>query len=181
MLSSPIRLNVVNILIWVPIYTHPHAQASLNILRFKTLQTSLNYYLYVFLYKLKDTWNHPLKPKETERLIVLVYFFAFIININPSSAMAKAVFLNFCIVLLIINIIVCHGILPTEARHLGTHRKPIKNRKATFSVHDNSSGLSTTAVGSVKKSSISNEEHGVDQFRPTAPGNSPGIGHSIKT
>ena len=110
-----------------------------------------------------------------------MYFFAFIININPSSAMAKAVFLNFCIVLLIINIIVCHGILPTEARHLGTHRKPIKNRKTTFSVHDNSDGLSTTAVGSMKKSSISNEEHGVDQFRPTAPGNSPGIGHSIKT
>ncbi|CAH8354190.1 unnamed protein product [Eruca vesicaria subsp. sativa] len=95
--------------------------------------------------------------------------------------MAKAVFLNFCIVFLISTIIVCHEILPTEARHLKTHRKPIKNRKTTFRVHDVSGGSSTTAVGSVKKSTISNEEHGVDQFRPTAPGNSPGIGHSIKT
>ncbi|KAF8085483.1 hypothetical protein N665_0666s0030 [Sinapis alba] len=96
--------------------------------------------------------------------------------------MAKAVFLNFCIVLLIITIIVCHEILPTEARHLRTHRKPNKNRRTTFRVHDGGSGgLSKTAVGSVNKSSVSKEEHGVDQFRPTTPGNSPGIGHSIKT
>ncbi|CAA7056913.1 unnamed protein product [Microthlaspi erraticum] len=93
--------------------------------------------------------------------------------------MAKAVFLNFCIFLLVITILVCHEITPTEARHLITQRKPIKNsRKTTLKVHDS---LSIAAVGSVKKSGISKEEHGVDEFRPTTPGNSPGIGHSIKT
>ncbi|KAG2284646.1 hypothetical protein Bca52824_055866 [Brassica carinata] len=85
--------------------------------------------------------------------------------------MAKAVSLNFCISLLIITIILCHEILPTEARHLRTHRKLIKNRTTTPRAQG----------GSVKKSGISEEEHGVDEFRPTTPGNSPGIGHSIKT
>ncbi|KAL0692118.1 hypothetical protein Bca4012_059298 [Brassica carinata] len=91
--------------------------------------------------------------------------------------MAKAASLNFCISLLIITLIMCHEILPTEARHLRTHRKPIKNR-TTPRAQGSSGELSTTAV---KKSGISVEEHGVDEFRPTTPGNSPGIGHSIKT
>ncbi|RID77038.1 hypothetical protein BRARA_B03982 [Brassica rapa] len=68
--------------------------------------------------------------------------------------------------------IVCHEILPTEARHLRTHRKLIKNRtRYSFMITLN---YSTVAL-------ISEEEHGVDEFRPTTPGNSPGIGHSIKT
>ncbi|CAF2145508.1 unnamed protein product [Brassica rapa subsp. narinosa] len=65
--------------------------------------------------------------------------------------------------------IVCHEILPTEARHLRTHRKLIKNRTTTPRAQGGSVAL------------ISEEEHGVDEFRPTTPGNSPGIGHSIKT
>lgn len=89
--------------------------------------------------------------------------------------MAKAVSLNFCISLLIITIILFHEILPTEARHLRTHRKLIKNRTTTPRAHGGSGDLSTTAVSSVKKSGISEEEHGVDEFRPTTPGNSPGI------
>ncbi|WZZ37500.1 hypothetical protein YC2023_020901 [Brassica napus] len=69
----------------------------------------------------------------------------------------------------------------TEARHLRTHRKLIKNRTTTPRAQGGSGDLSTTAVSSVKKSGISEEEHGVDEFRPTTPGNSPGIGHSIET
>lgn len=87
--------------------------------------------------------------------------------------MAKAVFLNFCISLLIIAIIVCHEIIPTEARNLRTHRKSIRN--ITLNVHGGTGGL-RTGGGSVK-SGISKEEYGVDEFRPTTPGNSPGIGH----
>ncbi|CAH8331177.1 unnamed protein product [Eruca vesicaria subsp. sativa] len=97
--------------------------------------------------------------------------------------MAKSAFLKFYKSVLIITIILCHEILPTEARHLRTHRKPIKNRTTSPTTHGASGGdLSTTAVSSVKKSGISEEEeHGVDEFRPTTPGNSPGIGHSTKT
>ncbi|CAN7046597.1 unnamed protein product [Brassica rapa subsp. trilocularis] len=72
--------------------------------------------------------------------------------------------------------IVCHEILPTEARHLRTHRKLIKNRTTTPRAQGGSGDLSTMPVAL-----ISEEEHGVDEFRPTTPGNSPGIGHSIKT
>ncbi|VVB18270.1 unnamed protein product [Arabis nemorensis] len=96
--------------------------------------------------------------------------------------MAKAAFLNFFVFLLIITTIVSHEIIPTEARHLRTHRKLIKNSsKNPLKVHGGSGGLSTARGGSMKKSGISKEEHGVDEFRPTTPGNSPGIGHSIKT
>ncbi|KAL9284804.1 Precursor of CEP8 [Arabidopsis thaliana] len=87
--------------------------------------------------------------------------------------MAKALFFNFCISLLIIAILVSHEIIPTEARHLRTHRKSIKN--STLTVHEGAGGL-RTGGGSVK-TDISKEEHGVDEFRPTTPGNSPGIGH----
>ncbi|CAL9245151.1 unnamed protein product [Arabidopsis halleri] len=87
--------------------------------------------------------------------------------------MAKAMFLNICISLLIIAIIVCHEIIPTEARHLRTHRKSIKN--STLNVHGGARGL-RTGGGSVN-SDIGKEEYGVDEFRPTTPGNSPGIGH----
>lgn len=87
--------------------------------------------------------------------------------------MAKAAFLNFCISLLLIAIIACHEIIPTEARYLRTHRKPIKN--STLKVHGGAGGLRTS--GGVVKSGISKKEYGVDEFRPTTPGKSPGIGH----
>lgn len=76
--------------------------------------------------------------------------------------MVKVVFLNFCIVFFIINIIVCYEILLIEVRYLGIYRKLIKNRKIIFSVYNNFGGLSIIVVGLVKKSSISNEEYGVD-------------------
>ncbi|CAN8264101.1 unnamed protein product [Cochlearia groenlandica] len=83
--------------------------------------------------------------------------------------MAKAAIFKFCIfVLIIITIIVFHGIIPTEARqYLMAHREPIKTTPTRVT------------VGST--SEMRNEEHNVDEFRPTTPGNSPGIGHSIHT
>ncbi|OMP02045.1 hypothetical protein COLO4_11385 [Corchorus olitorius] len=90
--------------------------------------------------------------------------------------MASFRVLNACVFLLVL--LLCHEIfvLNVEARHLRSKGC----RKCSRQRHRNS--LETAKIGghsNVSGQERSNKMDYVDDFRPTAPGHSPGVGHSI--
>ncbi|KAJ4843241.1 hypothetical protein Tsubulata_044821 [Turnera subulata] len=82
---------------------------------------------------------------------------------------------------LFLFLIICQEVAYVEGRHLksGSSKKCSSKCKAALNVAKDHAGRppATIAGGQEKTSKV---EY-VDEFRPTAPGHSPGVGHSIKT
>ncbi|KAJ7944407.1 Precursor of CEP3 [Quillaja saponaria] len=91
--------------------------------------------------------------------------------------MAKTSLTFACIFLLVF--ILCHEVVYIEGRHL---KKPGLCRKCSNTMNaraHGSGGHGKNAKGLNQQIRTSKVEYGVDDFRPTAPGHSPGVGHSI--
>lgn len=67
-----------------------------------------------------------------------------------------------------------HHLLHVEGSHLGFGRKSLKPNEKTMNVVVAGKGTSVHHDNTNKQ-----EEDEVSNFRPTAPGRSPGVGHSI--
>lgn len=84
---------------------------------------------------------------------------------------------------LLIFLICCHEIVQVQGRHLKSGqckkcaRHPHENTLSAAKVSDHNSGSGLVRAAETKTSKV---EHVTDDFRPTAPGHSPGVGHSIK-
>lgn len=76
----------------------------------------------------------------------------------------------FACVVLLFFILQHHEVLYVEGRHLGLPRESSKPKENAMNV---------AARGGVQHEKTKQEEDEVDNFRPTTPGHSPGVGHSI--
>ena len=71
----------------------------------------------------------------------------------------------------------------SSSRHSSDHHDQIKNMSSVNNMekvlghddHDSGASLQQQA----QESGDNQNEHNIDDFRPTAPGHSPGVGHSI--
>ncbi|KAK7843814.1 precursor of cep5 [Quercus suber] len=74
-------------------------------------------------------------------------------------------------------IILCHELLCIEGRNLN----PRKKLKCAKCLSPNTTGIATKArKTAASPSSAKTTNDYVDAFRPTTPGHSPGVGHSIQ-
>lgn len=72
---------------------------------------------------------------------------------------------------IILAVITCHGILSAEGRQL----KPMKRQAGVQTVSSTKDKIPPPSTRSMESSTVAEP---VDDFRPTTPGNSPGVGHS---
>ena len=79
-----------------------------------------------------------------------------------------------CAFLLVL--VLYHGILDVEGRHL----KPDQAACNKCSMHVNTLTVAKVGDHTNQSEQTSKMEH-VDDFRPTEPGHSPGVGHSINS
>ncbi|XP_024177897.1 precursor of CEP7 [Rosa chinensis] len=100
--------------------------------------------------------------------------------------MAKQIslFTTTTICTLLIVLICCHEIAQVDGRHLKSghckkcsrlHREINTMSASKVGDHNHSAGL----VRAAETKTSNKVEHVTDDFRPTAPGHSPGVGHSI--
>ena len=83
------------------------------------------------------------------------------------------------VTIFLIFLIICHEVMNIEARYL----KRSRCKKGSRHGHEKSTTLINAAndVSNLPQQQEQNSkaEHAVDDFRPTSPGHSPGVGHSI--
>ncbi|XP_060969967.1 precursor of CEP8-like [Cannabis sativa] len=94
-------------------------------------------------------------------------------------------------IFLIIFLVLCNELIVNiEARNMRPNKKHKKGSNSKHGLHQKSSNtLSNASKGDyysndhhhkqVKDQQTSKAEHVIDDFRPTSPGHSPGVGHSI--
>ncbi|POO02771.1 DNA-directed RNA polymerase II subunit RPB1-like protein [Trema orientale] len=80
--------------------------------------------------------------------------------------------------ILLIFLIICHEVMNIEARHL----KPCKKGHSRHGHHEKSA--TTLVYAANGRSNLPQQQEQtskdvIDDFRPTSPGHSPGVGHSI--
>ncbi|KAJ8628720.1 hypothetical protein MRB53_022043 [Persea americana] len=110
---------------------------------------------------------------HSNQATVIIFFY----NYLP-LVMAQTKFFSACVLLLLVLMIVSNEILVCEGRHLKSKEEGCSkcqiNDDTTFG-GTRKSDNDTSSVHHYHTSTIGND---VDDFRPTAPGHSPGIGHS---
>ena len=75
---------------------------------------------------------------------------------------------------LLVFLIICHEVVHMEGRNLKSRRSTHeKSTSTSFSINNEAN------QGNVMHQEESSKVEHIDDFRPTSPGHSPGVGHSI--